>query len=163
MEDFESGLQEIFVHPGEVRVANTPAILRTVLGSCVGIVFWIPRLMFGALCHPMLPTISSYRQRERAPRSTRYVDAAIECMIEKIDSLHVDRGEVQVKLFGGADVLHIDYRANAPTVGQMNRETAVDILRKKGFRIVASSLGGDCGVQILFHTGTGEVRLRRLA
>ena len=29
--------------------------------------------------------------------------------------------------------------------------------------VIASSLGGKCGLQIHFHTGTGEVLLRRLS
>ena len=31
---------EIYVQPGESHLVRGPAILRTVLGSCVGITFW---------------------------------------------------------------------------------------------------------------------------
>jgi chemotaxis receptor (MCP) glutamine deamidase CheD len=36
-------------------------------------------------------------------------------------------------------------------------------LESEGFKIIASSLGGNLGRQIQFHTGTGEVTLRWLA
>ena len=36
-------------------LVTQPAILRTMLGSCVGVTFLVPRLGVGALCHPMLP------------------------------------------------------------------------------------------------------------
>ena len=40
---------------GELYLARSPAILRTMLGSCVGVTFWSPRLGAGALCHGVLP------------------------------------------------------------------------------------------------------------
>jgi chemotaxis receptor (MCP) glutamine deamidase CheD len=51
----EEGLPEIYLQPGESHLVKEPTILRTLLGSCVGIAFRIPRLGVGALCHPMLP------------------------------------------------------------------------------------------------------------
>jgi chemotaxis protein CheD len=67
-----------------------------------------------------------------------------------------------VKLFGGADVLTVTNEASRPTVGSLNCETAIRVLRDEGFNVMASSLGGTSGVNIQFHTDTGEVLLRRL-
>jgi hypothetical protein len=39
----EEPLPEIYVQPGESHLVSEPTILRTVLGSCVGIAFLIPR------------------------------------------------------------------------------------------------------------------------
>jgi chemotaxis receptor (MCP) glutamine deamidase CheD len=36
------------------------------------------------------------------------------------------------------------------------------VLEAEGFKIIASSLGGNLGRQLQFHTGTGEVALRWL-
>ena len=49
-----------------------------------------------------------------------------------------------------------------PTVGKLNCETAIRVLRDEGFEVAASSLGGTSGINIQFYTGTGEVLLRRL-
>jgi hypothetical protein len=43
------------VQPGELYLARKPAILRTILGSCVSVTFWSARLGAGALCHGVLP------------------------------------------------------------------------------------------------------------
>ena len=48
-------LPEVYLQPGEVYLARSPTILKTVLGSCVGITFWVSRLGIGALCHGVLP------------------------------------------------------------------------------------------------------------
>jgi chemotaxis protein CheD len=71
---------------------------------------------------------------------------------------------VEVKLFGGADVLPVDRTLSArPTVGAQNCQAAVEVLAEEGFTVSASDLGGVRGRRIHFHTGTGEVLLHRLA
>jgi chemotaxis protein CheD len=138
--------------------------MRTLLGSCVGITFSVPRLGIGALCHAMLP---SYQGKSPANTSLaagrRYVDFTIRDLARQFDARGVPRSEVQVKVFGGADVLTVTHEASRPTVGRQNCEAAMRVLHDEGFDVVASSLGGTSGVHIQFHTGTGEVLLRRLA
>ncbi len=142
-------------------MAHGPAILKTLLGSCVGVTFWSPRLTIGALCHGILP---------RCPKGVegaegyRYVDFAICDLARKFELCGVLSGEVQVKVFGGADVLPVETAAlRKETVGRQNWQTALEVLEKEKFIVTASDLGGTTGRTIQFHTGTGEVLLRRLA
>jgi chemotaxis receptor (MCP) glutamine deamidase CheD len=91
------------------------------------------------------------------------VDFAIRDVARQLDELGAHRTEVQVKLFGGADVLLVGEAASTkPTVGKLNCEAAIEVLREEGFRVSASSLGGTSGLNIRFDTRTGEVLLRRL-
>lgn len=161
MQTFDVQLPEIFVQPGESRLVDEPAVLRTVLGSCVGVVFWIPALTIGALCHPMLPRLPA-KHRSHAGSLHRYVDYTIQDVARQLDRYGVERNLVHVKLFGGADVLMVSDDRVRPTVGQMNCQVAFEVLAEEGFSVTASSLGGTRGVNIFFHTGTGEVLLRRL-
>ena len=154
---------EIYVHPGESHLVKAPTLMRTLLGSCVGITFLIPRLNVGALCHPMLPNYSVQRARGRgAEAGCRYVDYAIRNLAQQFDALGAVRSEVQVKLFGGGDVLKVESHRTQPTVGMLNSETALRVLEEEGFKIKISKLGGTTGMNIQFHTGTGEVLLRWL-
>jgi chemotaxis protein CheD len=164
MLEIESELSDVYLHPGESYLARKPAIIRTILGSCVGVTFWSERLRIGALTHSQLP--------KRPPKSSddlslaaahRYVDSCIRDIARQFDELKVSRAELQVKAFGGADVLLVsDAASSRPTVGKMNCEAAIEVLRTEGFRVIASSLGGTSGVNIRFDTRTGEVFLRRL-
>lgn len=159
----EEPLPEVYVQPGESHLVTGPAILRTVLGSCVGIAFLVPRLGAGALCHPMLPTCPANMAGGRGlATGRRYVDFAIRDLAGKFDALGARRCEVQVKLFGGADVLTVVNAASRPTVGRLNCEAALRELRDQGFEVVASSLGGTSGMNIQFNTETGEILLKRL-
>jgi len=155
-------LPEIYLQPGESRLVKEPTILRTLLGSCVGIAFWAPRYGASALCHAMLPHFS-VKQAATMTRSAccRYVDFAIRDLARQFDALGIQRKEIVVKVFGGGDVLNTAGDPARPTVGRLNIEVAVRVLEEEGFYIMASSLGGSRGINIYFNTQTGEVRLKR--
>lgn len=162
MAEPEEGLHEVYLQPGESRLVREPSILRTLLGSCVGIAFRVPRLGLGALCHPMLPRFP-VKQAATLSRSAgrRYVDYAIRDLARQFDSLGARRDEVEVKIFGGGDVLLMVNNEARPTVGKLNSEVAMRVLEEEGFTVVAYSLGGKRGVNIQFNTVTGQVLLER--
>jgi chemotaxis protein CheD len=154
---------DVYVQPGESQLVSTPAILRTVLGSCVGVTFRAERLGIAALCHPMLPSYpTNGPSRPTTAAGRRYVDFTIRDIACQFDRLGAKREEVEVKLFGGGDVLLVNELNKRPTVGRLNCERALRVLEDEGFSIVSSSLGGTSGIRIEFITKTGEVRLRRL-
>jgi chemotaxis protein CheD len=158
-------LPQIYLQPGEIYVARNPAILRTVLGSCVGVTFWSQRLGLGALCHAVLPRrprgVSSSLQ---SLEGYRYVDYCISDLVRQLEGLGAFRAELQVKLFGGADVLPVRSEPSSrETVGSQNWHVALEVLEEESLAVMASDLGGTLGRTIQFHTGTGEVLLRRLA
>ena len=155
---------DVYVLPGESHLSKEPVLFRTVLGSCVGVTFLVPRLGIGAICHPMLPAYPVKQSGEMTlANARRYVDFTIVDLAKQLDALGVLRNEVHVKLFGGGDVLLVTNEATRPTVGQLNIEAALRVLKEEGFEVVASSLGGTSGVNIQFNTGTGEVLLKRLS
>ncbi|MGB9361908.1 MAG: chemotaxis protein CheD [Candidatus Sulfotelmatobacter sp.] len=160
----EGEVSEVYLQPGESHLAHQATIIRTILGSCVGISFWSARLGIGGLCHCQLPR---WPAKPTAPLSPvirrRYVDFAIRDFARQFDELGASRSEVQVKLFGGADVLVVNNSISSkPTVGKLNCLAAIEVVEAEGFAVVASSLGGTSGLNIQFDTRTGEVCLRRL-
>jgi chemotaxis protein CheD len=164
MFDPESDVADVYVNPGEMFFARQPTVIRTLLGSCVGVTFWNARLKVGALCHGMLPKCPSDPPDGSPPESRyRFVDFAIRDIARKFDELGAQRSEVEVKVFGGADVLLGENgQLRRPTVGSLNCDSALDVLGAEGFKVIASSLRGTKGLNIHFNTGSGEVRLRRL-
>lgn len=157
-----TGMADIYVQPGELHLVQGPTILRTVLGSCVGVTFWNRRLGLGALCHPMLPNCPADGGRMSVAALRRYVDSAIREVARELDARGAHRRETEVKLFGGADVLEVEHSEARPTVGRMNADRALQILAEEGYRVMAQRLGGRQGIHIDFLTTNGEVRLRKL-
>jgi chemotaxis protein CheD len=154
---------EVYVQPGESHLVRGPAVLHTLLGSCVGVTFWHEELDIGALCHPMLP-LHPEKSRGKLSLSAarRYVDFAIRDLAAQFDALGAKRKDVQIKVFGGADVLRVRGPDERPTVGALNRAMALEVLEAEGFNVTASRLGGPVGIHIDFYTTNGEVRLRLL-
>jgi chemotaxis protein CheD len=92
------------------------------------------------------------------------VDFCIRYLARQFDALGARRSEVEVKVFGGADVLPVRTEPGArPTVGAQNSRAALDALEEEGLAVLASDLGGARGRQVLFYTATGEALVRRLA
>jgi chemotaxis protein CheD len=157
-------LPDLNLQPGELYLARTPAILRTILGSCVSATFWSARLGAGALCHGVLPRCPKvWPAGFSASDGYRFVDFSIRYLAQQFDALGAHRDELEVKLFGGADVLPLlRSRGERPTVGFLNRQAAIEVLADYGFIAAATDLGGVRGRRIHFHTGTGEVLVQRL-
>lgn len=161
MPDVAHELPEVYLNPGEAYFARRPTMLKTLLGSCVGITFWSSRCRIGALCHGVLPRGPAGID---AHEGYRYVDFAIRDLLRQFQECGITGSELQVKLFGGADVLSVGPALpGRPTVGYQNREVALEVLNREGLAVIASDLGGLAGRTIQFHTGTGEVLLKRLA
>jgi chemotaxis protein CheD len=151
----------ISVQPGQLYMTRKPMVLRTILGSCVSVTFWSARFAAGALCHGVLPRCPA---GIGIPEGHRYVDFSIRYLAQRFDRLGVPRHEVQIKLFGGADVLPVSTARGAkPTIGAMNCRAALEVLEEEGFTVIASDLGGIRGRTIRFDTVTGEVLVQRLA
>jgi chemotaxis protein CheD len=153
---------EVYLQPGESHLATEPVILRTLLGSCVAVAFLAKPRGVGALCHPMLPVYPREARAAGVKNPRRYVDFAIRELAQRFDALGLARAGVTVKLFGGADVLRVFDQRTRPTIGQLNSEAALRVLREEGFEVSASSLGGNRGLNLRFDTRTGEVLVRRL-
>jgi chemotaxis protein CheD len=160
MAEADCNLPEIYLRPGDLVLVREPTILATILGSCIGVTFWCARLGIGALCHSMLPKCPPQTAGEISPSlGHRYVDFCIRSLASQFEVLGAARSEVQVKVFGGADVIFVD-RGNAhQTVGRQNSEAAIRGLADEGYAIIAASVGSKFGRKIRFNTGNGEVQL----
>lgn len=150
-----SHTNHIFLKPGEVVVAHEPALVSSVLGSCVAITLFSPSLRIGAICHAMLPD-SGGRDDD-----LRYVDNAVRYIYRKMR----ERGatDLVVKLFGGAQVLDVgSYDSARTTVGEQNVLRSEEMLAALGLVIAARDTGGLQGRKLYFCTRDGAVYLHRM-
>lgn len=155
---------EIFLQPGEFWFGDRDTRIRTLLGSCVSITMWHPRLRIGGMCHFMLP--------ERGVRACadgldgRYAGDAIALFLRELRAAHTRPQDYQVKLFGGGRMFRSRHAAGAPAaldVGTRNVEAARMLLRTHGFRVRAAHVEGEGHRNLIFDIGSGEVWLRHVA
>ena len=149
-------LPKIYLKPGELLVAEDPVKVLTVLGSCISVTMYAARTGVSAICHAMLPTDSG-------SDNFKFVDSSLQHMLEYFKQHRITRGEIQVKLFGGADMFCLtDPGSKERSVGAQNINMAQKCLRAAGFNPTVSDVGGDQGRKLIFHSDTGVVLLKRL-
>ncbi len=149
----------IFLQPGEYRVAGRHCRLHTLLGSCVSITLWHPGLIVGAMSHFLL----SERSGSVAPElDGRYAAEATTLMLQALGR-HGARGEeCQAKLFGGGNMFPLQSRGDEPRVGEKNGHAARQLMRDCGIPIVSESLFGIGHRRIIFDIDTGDVWSRQV-
>jgi chemotaxis protein CheD len=151
----------LFLKPGEMVISEEPLVVTTLLGSCVAVTLFNPRLRLGAICHALLPTCRKDVHCNHNADSGKYVECAIRLMLERFKARGIAKNEIEAKLFGGSDMFDTQGGRN-PGVGKQNSEMALAMLEQESVRLVTQDLGGKRGRKIIFHSDTGDVFLKRL-
>ncbi|WP_224981770.1 chemotaxis protein CheD [Geomonas agri] len=149
----------VFLKPGQIMVSSEPVLVTTLLGSCVAVTIFNYRLRLGAICHAQLPGTGDLFDAQDGHHG-KYVDTAIRAMLERMLHRGALRGELEAKVFGGADMF--DALGRLRSVGRQNAEMALKILANESVRVAKQDLGGERGRKIIFHSHTGEVLLKRM-
>jgi chemotaxis protein CheD len=151
--------------PGEMHFSGEPAVIVTVLGSCLSITMFSRRRGLGGICHGLLPKCGRQKKdcHGECLEGFKYVDCSIRRMVKLFDRHKVRRSEIEVKCFGGADMFaRIIERPGVVSIGKQNAMTAEQILTSEGLKPQVVDVGGLQGRKIFFNTNTGEVLLKRL-
>lgn len=152
---------EIFLQPGDYYFGDRDTRIRTVLGSCVSLTFWHPKLLVGGMCHYMLPSRDGERRGVASPTPDgRYADEVMLMMMKEIDNIGASHKEYQVKLFGGGNMFPDTLKQKGVNVGQRNVETAQMLVKKHGFVCMAEHLGGVGHRNVIFDVWNGDVWIR---
>lgn len=147
-------IRHVYLKPGELFIDSDPALVQTVLGSCVSVTMYCMRNRFGGICHALLPS-------GNADEPCRHVEGAIGVLLEQM----LQRGSryewLEVKLFGGSNVLGLanDQRRS---VGEQNVARARELLQALKLDLKAADTGGMRGRKLFFNSGTGEVFVRKV-
>ena len=141
----------VTVEQGEFRVSDRSGeVLSTVLGSCVAVCLYDPKLMLGGMNHFLLP----FGQGSGADRPLRYGIFAIESLVNALMKAGAQRSRLEAKVFGGARIT-----ANRLDIGRINAAFAKEFLATEGIALVGESLGGSNARRVVFRPTTGQARL----
>lgn len=153
-----SSVIEIFLQPGELYFGDENTRIRTVLGSCVSMVFWHPHHRVGGMCHYMLPAAGNgWNVGRERPLDGRYADEAIDLLLEEMRNAGTSSADYHVKVFGGGDMFSGTPKSGVANVGQRNVEAARHLVQRHGFTCVAEHLGGTGHRNVIFDVWSGHV------
>lgn len=143
----------ITVGVGDLKITQAPHVLKTLLGSCIGVVLHDPVNKIGGLLHIMLP-----KKNGTDLKITKYANTGLPYFIyQMVTHSGAARGALYAKIFGGAKMFETLGPLN---IGESNELEVRRILKEENIRIVASRTGGTKGYNISFDTKTGDVTCR---
>lgn len=143
----------ITVGVGDLKITQAPNALKTLLGSCIGVVLHDPINKIGGLLHVMLP-----KKNGNDLKITKYANTGLPYFIHHmVTYAGASRRVLYAKIFGGAKMFETNGLLN---IGESNELEVRRILKDEGIRIVTSRTGGTKGYNIVFDTETGEVTCR---
>jgi chemotaxis protein CheD len=158
--DSADGPTIIAVAIGQWAVATAPTKIRTLLGSCVGVVLYDRIAKLGGLAHIVLP-----EARGVTDHPGKYADTAIPALIADLERKlgPTVRPRLTAKLVGGANMFQIDLamRENSNlNIGQRNQEAIEQLLDRFTIPIIARDVGGTTGRRLTLDTISGTVTIR---
>lgn len=152
-------LAEIYLLPGDFHFGGNNTRIRTVLGSCVSITVWHPRLRIGGMSHSMLPSRGKPGNLA-ASFDGHYADEAVELFMSEIGKRNTHPDEYRVRLFGGGNMFRQPLSEKAFDVGGSNIEAVRALLAAGGFNIHAEHVGGSGHRSVIFDLRDGNVSVK---
>ncbi len=142
----------VTVGVGDLKVAKSPKVIKTSLGSCIGVVLYDNVNKVGGMLHLMLP-----KRNNRDGKASKYADSGIPLLIDTmVNKVGANKRMLTAKIFGGAKMFNVN--SELFDIGKSNAEETKRILDNVGIKIVAGKVGGTKGYQIMLDTGTGIVQ-----
>jgi chemotaxis protein CheD len=142
------------INPGGWAV-ETERPISTLLGSCVAVCLFDPKLRLGGMNHFLLPS-----KRAGAGDDTDVVlagDYAMEVLVNAMLAKGAHKNRLVAKAFGGGNIVSSIRMA----IGDRNAEFAVEWLGREGIQLTASDFGGPWSRKVVWVPNTGEAFCRR--
>jgi len=150
-----------FLNVSEVLITDEDTKIKTILGSCVSIVIFVPRLKLSAICHARLP-------QGRCDKSKKngfcYVDSSFFYMVDELTKRGANEKEFVIKAFGGAEIAFTQSSRNTvkTSIGQQNISQMETVLASRGLQLSGYDLGGKSGRKLIYNTHKNEVLIKPL-
>ncbi len=137
------GLLTHTVIGGEFAVGsdNDEVAFKTLLGSCVAIMFYDRATKVKGMNHFLLPKTNNTND------DMKYGLYSVEAMLNEMYKLGCSKTNMIAKISGGADIMQLNI--SSQSIGFRNVEFAKDFCKSEGFKLVGEHTRGEHGRLIL--------------
>jgi len=145
------------VRMAEMNMVRDSHSLKTILGSCVGVILHDPVKRISALAHVMLPRSS------RSDSSIgKYADTAIPALLAMMAGTGSRASSLRAYLIGGAKMFPMA-SGGIGSIGDQNISAARKVLEDAAVPIVFEDTGGTRGRTVIFNNESGQVSVHTLS
>ena len=154
------------IHPGEWYFGAEYERLHTVLGSCIALTAWHPRLKVGGMCHYLLANEpvrknESLLRKDINPVRTNIGDCryAINALAQMKQSMQAfaSMEEFQLGIFGGGDMFAY---STSTSIGHDNIVFARQWLMREKLKPAHVDVGGSISRSLMLVVPTGDIQLK---
>ncbi|MEY2724370.1 MAG: Chemoreceptor glutamine deamidase CheD [Planctomycetota bacterium] len=139
---------------GELDVMRGGGVLRTLLGSCIGLVLYDRQNVVGGLAHIVHPDSSG-----RTGPPGKYADTALTELLKLIEQKGGRQRNLTARYAGGSNMFGT---SQLNQIGLLNITAVAKLLKAAGIPVLATDCGGGKGRQLAFEIATGEVTVEIL-
>jgi len=145
----------LLVKMADIGVLQHQGVLRTLLGSCIGVALYERKLKLSGLAHVVMPD-----SQGRDHSLGKYADTAIPETIRQMAALA--RGaklSLTAKIAGGANMFSHVSPNNINTIGEQNIVAVEKALSQGQIPILGRHLGGTFGRRMIVDVETGMIQI----
>ncbi len=147
-------IQLINVGVAQLKIASEPTILRTILGSCVGICIYDRNKKTGGLAHILLPKQTNPHTPEK------FAESAVPMLIDMLLRQGCKREFMSAKIVGGASMFKFSSQSPLGQIGDHNVEAVKKALEERKINILEEDTGGSVGRVIDFFLEDGRLKIK---
>jgi chemotaxis protein CheD len=151
--DFERMARNI--NPGGWAI-ETDKPIATLLGSCVAVCLFDPKLKLGGMNHFLLPSRTGANHADTDVILNG--DYAMEVLVNGLLNKGANKTRLVAKAFGGGTIVSSIRMA----IGERNAEFAKEWLDREGIPLVASDFSGPWSRKVIFVPQNGDAFCRRM-
>ncbi len=139
------------VRMGDLAVSANNGVLRTLLGSCIGLALYDHTHKVGGLAHIVLP-----QSRDSGGPAGKFVDTAIPALCARMETLAGRSLKPTARIAGGANMFSTTV---IQTIGTQNIEATVRLLGELRIPLLGRHCGGKKGRRMSLDSATGVITI----
>ena len=139
----------------QLKIAHGPTVLRTILGSCVGICIYDRMKKIGGLAHILLPLDTS-----NCANIEKFAETAIPYLVQLLIKEGAKKEFMSAKIAGGASMFKFEASVSLGQIGERNIEETKKTLEKLQIPLLDEDTGGSSGRVIDFFLDDGHLKVK---
>jgi len=143
----------------DLQVGKGTDVLRTTLGSCIGIVFYNPDSKVGAISHIMLAKDPTGKDSTKTP--LKYGETALPLLVKAMQDAGSPVGTFFARIFGGASMFKGINSNFLQNIGEQNSSFVKKYLEEKKIPLILEDVAGNEGRTISLYCDDGRILLKK--